>query len=314
MRVTVVVPTFDRAASLERALAHVLAARIPPGCERAVVVVDNNSTDSTRAVSERLRDRVQYVFEPAQGLSHARNAGIAAARRDGADDGAIVAFTDDDVEVAPDWIEAMTSAFAARPEVECVGGRVLPRWTAAPPSWLTRAHWAPLALQDHGDAARVFDAARPLCLVGANVAFRARVFDRLGGFSPDVQRVRDSIGSTEDHEMLARLYSSGGRALYVPEMIVHAEVPPQRLTRGYHRRWHRGHGGFHARMRLPEIERSRGRIFDVPLHLVRDAANAAASWLPRTIAGDASGAFEREARLWFFGGFVRERCSWLPRR
>ena len=63
---------------------------------------------------------------------------------------------------------------------------------------------APLALQDHGDTTRVFDRSSPIGLIGANVAFRRGVFERVGTFSPAVQRVKDGVGSTEDHELLYR--------------------------------------------------------------------------------------------------------------
>ncbi len=56
--------------------------------------------------------RVQYVFEPRQGVAHARNAGVAAARTD------IIAFTDDDVRVSEDWVRVVKRAFDAHPEVD----------------------------------------------------------------------------------------------------------------------------------------------------------------------------------------------------
>jgi GT2 family glycosyltransferase len=314
MRFTIVVPTYNRASQLEAALTRLVAAgeAAPGACE--IVVVDNNSSDSTRQVAARFGGRVRYLFEGRQGLSHARNAGIAAVPPHDRTADHVMAFTDDDVEVEHDWVAVMGREFTANPAVCCVGGRVLPRWTSSPPpDWLSRAHWAPLALQDHGETRRIFDASTPLCLVGANVAFRADVFDRIGMFSPTVQRVRDSIGSTEDHELLVRLYAARERALYVPDLIVWSSISPDRLTRQYHRRWHAGHGRFHARMRLPEVERSRARVFDVPVHLLRSAAADAAAWISLTLARDASGAFARETRLWFFTGFCRERCAWLHR-
>jgi cellulose synthase/poly-beta-1,6-N-acetylglucosamine synthase-like glycosyltransferase len=180
--------------------------------------------------------------------------------------------------------------------------------------WLTRAHWGPLALQDHGDAPLTFDAKQPVCLIGANVAFRRSVFGRVGLFSPAVQRVKDGIGSTEDHELLLRLYAAGGRALYLPDLLVTTEVPQERLTREYHRRWHRGHGRFHALMRIPSLERStRGRLLGVPAHLFRTAVADAAAWAKLRVQGDAAEAFTRETRLWFFSGFLQER-AWSHRR
>jgi hypothetical protein len=111
------------------------------------------------------------------------------------------------------------------------------------------------------------------------------------------------------------LYAVGGRARYVPGLVVTAEVPPRRMTPAYHCRWHRGHGRFQALMRLPEIERSpRGRLLGVPAHLYRSAIDDLLSWLTLRLSGHSSEAFAREARLWFFSGFVTERSLCLSRR
>ena len=302
-KLSVILPTFDRADSLKRALDALLRQTASPGSYE-VVVVDNNSTDGTASVVGLFDDRrVRLVAEPRQGLSYARNTGLAAAR------GHIVAFTDDDVEVAPDWVEIILSSLARHPHVAGVGGRVLPAWQSGPPRWLTRDHWAPLALQDHGDARRIFDRAMPIGLIGANVAFRRDVFDRIGVFSPDVQRVRDGIGSTEDHELLTRLYAHGERMLYQPRMLVMARVPDDRCDRKYHRRWHEGHGRFYALMRLPEMERARMTAFGVPGHLLREAARNVGAWVRSAVSADWDRAFAAELRLRFVKGFVWTRLA-----
>ena len=310
-RVAIVLPTHNRAALLRSALRS-LVAQVPDAPAYTLVVVDNNSTDDTPAVCAEFGERVQYVSETRQGLSHARNTGIAAAAVNDPDD--IIAFIDDDIGVTAGWIDAISRAFDEHPEVDCVGGRVLPASQAALPAWLTPEHWGPVALQDHGAERRVFDGGTPVGLIGANFAFRACVFDRIGGFSADVQRVEDGIGSTEDHELLRRLYAAGGKALYTPDAVVTTEVPPERMTRQYHRRWHRGHGRFHALMRTPEVERARSRILGVPSHLFRSALTDAVAWIRLASSGDAARAFAAETRLWFFSGFLEGRCGWLIRR
>ena len=118
--VSIVLSTFNRAPLLGAAIDR-LTRQDPeaPPCE--IIIVDNNSTDQTRAVVERRIAQgklpLQYVFEPRQGLSYARNAGIAAARAD------VVAFTDDDVRVADNWIATIRKTFDAHPAVDCLGGR-----------------------------------------------------------------------------------------------------------------------------------------------------------------------------------------------
>jgi glycosyltransferase involved in cell wall biosynthesis len=302
-KLSVILPTYNRAASLRRAV-DALLRQDAPARSYEIVVVDNNSTDGTAALLSSMRDRrVTSVVEPRQGLSFARNAGIAAARA------GILAFTDDDVEVAPDWVSIIVATLEARPDVDGAGGRVLPAWEGARPAWLTRSHWAPLALQDHGDEKRVFDRHTPLGLVGANIALRRAAFARAGLFSPGVQRVKDGIGSTEDHDLLTRVYAAGGRMLYAPRMLVLARVQPDRCEREYHRRWHQGHGRFHALMRLPEMEGSRFKPFGVPAHLVRAAARDAIAWVLSWIERNTEATFEAELRLRFFAGFVTARAA-----
>lgn len=302
-RLSIVLPTYNRVASLRRAIDALLRQDAAPRLYE-VIVVDNCSTDDTADWLGSISDpRIRAVFEPRQGLAFARNAGIAAARGD------ILAFTDDDVEVAPDWVRTILSTLDARPDVDGIGGRVLPAWQGARPAWLTRAHWAPLALQDHGDVKRVFDRQTPIGLVGANVALRRRALDRTGLFSTGVQRVKDGVGSTEDHDLLTRLYAAGGRMLYAPRLLVLARVQADRCRREYHRRWHQGHGRFHALMRLPEMEASRFRLFGVPAHLLRAAARDAMAWTFSWIERNREAAFEAELRLRFFAGFVSARAA-----
>lgn len=301
--VSVILPTYNRVALL-RVAVEALLRQTAPADSYEIVVVDNNSTDGTADLLASFGDpRVHAVTEPRQGLSFARNTGLTAAH------GSIVALTDDDVEVAPDWIDTIVSTMAAHAEIDAVGGRVLPAWPDGKPPWLTRDHWAPLALQDHGDTNRVFDRATPIGLIGANVAFRRNVFDRIGMFSPVVQRVGDGVGSTEDHELLDRLYAAGGRAMYTPRLIAITRVPRERCARAYHRRWHAGHGFFHALMRGDSVEQSRRRVLGVPGYLLRSAAADAAHWTGCVVRGDWDGAFDAELRLRFFGGFVRGRLS-----
>ena len=305
MDLSIVICTHNRSKLVRSAVEHLLAQQTRE-LEAEIIVVDNNSTDDTAEVVQRLLRaspvETCYLFERAQGISYARNTGWRRARAP------IVAFTDDDVEVAPDWMARIVAAFKEHPETECVGGKVLPEWPFAPPRWLTRNHWAPLAILDYGEEALQLDHNNPRCLVGANFAFRRSALKRIGGFSAAVQRVKDGIGSIEDHEFLIRLWDSGSHALYVPELVVVAPVDIPRMTKSYHRRWHYGHGHFHAIMRSPSLERSStGHLFNVPAHLYRQALVDAAAWVSDAIRGRMDDAFVHENRVRFFCGFFQTR-------
>jgi glucosyl-dolichyl phosphate glucuronosyltransferase len=298
----VVLCTYNRSGLLAEALTALTSQTDAPAYD--VVVVDNNSTDDTPEVAGRFAadGRVRVVREPRQGVSYARNRGIAAT---GA---AIVAFTDDDVRVGPTWVRSIVDAFAEHPEVDMVGGKVEPDWQAAPPPWLADAGSAPLALVDYGaEPFRIVPDA-PRCLISANVAVRRRALERLEGFSPQLQRVRDGIGSTEDHDLQMRLLQSGGSALYDPRIVARTVVPRERLSKRYHRVWHRGHGRFYALMRDPLFERSRaGTILGVPAHVYRSTIAEAAAWAASLARGRGSAAFAHELRLRFLTAFAVQR-------
>ncbi|MFJ2111800.1 glycosyltransferase family 2 protein, partial [Streptomyces sp. NPDC087850] len=101
-RTTVVVATRERAGQLGRALDSLLAQDHP---DFRILVVDNAPvTTATRdLVASRYAGRVGYVTEPRPGLAVAHNRGIADA------DGAVIAFTDDDVVADPHWLTALTA-------------------------------------------------------------------------------------------------------------------------------------------------------------------------------------------------------------
>jgi glycosyltransferase involved in cell wall biosynthesis len=303
--ISVVISTYNRSDMLRVALERLLAQR-SQGVSYEAIVVDNNSTDRTRDVVESFKSRghqnLHYVFEPRQGVSYARNSGLQRALAP------IIAFADDDVVVAQDWVAVIKREFDAHPGVACLGGKVLPEWGSEPPRWLTREHWSPLALQDYGDEPFYVNAENPLCLVSANLAFRRDVFSRIGPFAPELQRVKDGIGSMEDLELLIRYWRARGQCLYLPSLIVTTDVPVARTKKKYHRRWHRGHGRFYALLRSPDFERSSKRaLFGVPAHLYRQSITDAAKWIGCTMAGRLERAFFYETRLRFFAGFFKTR-------
>jgi len=305
LQLSVIVPTYNRAAGVARALVSILDQTA--SCDRyEILVVDNNSTDNTAEVVDdfvrRSNGRIRRLLETRQGVAYARQAGIDAARA------GILAFFDDDVSVSRSWVETILQTFDEHPDIEVIGGKVLPQWATPPPRWLTRAHWSPLALQDFGDRPELMSIDNPRALISANLACRRQVFDRLGGFSPVFQRVKDGIGSLEDDEWIRRLWKSGGRGLYVPELVAFTEVPPSRLTHAYHRRWHQGHGRFYALLRAEEMERtSVGSFCGVPAHMYRAAFRDVMGGVGALLVGRFDLAFLHEVQLRFFAGFCGQR-------
>lgn len=301
--VSVVIPTYNRSALLRSTVDSVLNQDTQTTFE--VIVIDNNSSDDTKDVVASLIEtypgKVRYVVERKQGNAHARNRGIEEAK------GAIVAFVDDDVTVDKNWLTSLKTILDARSDLSFVGGKVLPQWNGPPPSWLTPDHWAPLALLDYGNDEFAISGNSPRGLLTANIAFRRNVFEETGMFLPDLQRVKNMIGSMEDHEFLLRVCRSGKQGIYTPRMIATTHIDTERLTKAYHRRWHTGHGHFYAVLADPDWERSKFRLAGVPAHLFKETATNALLWCGRVLSGKTDAAFVNECRLRFFSGFFRQR-------
>lgn len=304
--VSVVVATYNRCEILPGTLDSLINQEGETAYE--VIVVDNNSTDDTRNVIDKLRaqpgyEKLTYLFEEKQGVSHARNKGIAAARA------SIIAFTDDDIRPGHNWVSSVSEAFKRFPEADAIGGKVLPESLKNFPAWLTDKYWTPLALLDMGDKPLKLNVQKGAGLVAANLAVRASVFRDVGLFHPQLQRVKDSVGSMEDHEYQLRLSAAKKRLMYVPELVVYAHVLEERLNKEYHRRWYCGHGHFYAVMRDAEFESSKLRLFDVPSHLYRRTCSNAFDWLKHRLTSKSELEFQQELEMHFFWGFFRQRFA-----
>jgi Glycosyl transferase family group 2 len=201
-------------------------------------------------------------------------------------------------------------AFDTYPQVDCVGGRVRAQWTTPRPSWLTEAHAGPVALQDRPHVQWVNRSSASACLIGANLSIRRTVFDEIGGFSPDYPR-------NQDREFEMRMWRAGKLGVYLPTMDVVVEVPPERLTRRYHRKWQATTGRYHALLRFRDTVDAEGRLHDdepktrrllgTPLFLYRSFLHHIAGWCGALLRGDSDRRFFHETRLWYFASFVWTR-------
>jgi GT2 family glycosyltransferase len=194
-----------------------------PADRLQLLVIDNaRVNDATERLVCVRSSRFSYLQEPRPGLNWARNRAVLEA------DGAIVAFTDDDVSVDEGWVRAMAAVFEAEPDAMAVTGLVLPDELDEPPQVLFEQYGG----FGRGFARRYFQvdqrAAGSTAAVhggtgkvgtGANMAFRRSVFDRIGLFDPalDVGTVTSGGG---DLEMFFRVLKAGHMLVYEPAAIV----------------------------------------------------------------------------------------------
>jgi len=206
--VTVVICTRNRPVLLQKCLASV--ARLSPAPNQVMVIDNSEGNDDTRKVAHDYC--AGYVIEPLRGLCRARNRALEECDTD------VIAFLDDDVTPAPDWLALLLAPFRDE-QIGASAGRVVTPDAPAGPMGQARtlsnqdAHWFEIAT--FGGLG-----------LGANMALRKRAcapgkfFDeRLGRGAPF------EIG--DESYAFASLLSRGHRVVYIPAAVVHH--PP--LTR-----------------------------------------------------------------------------------
>lgn len=268
-----------------------------------VLVVDNKSTDHTRAIVEQAQQkypgRIHYYFEARPGKSYALATGLAHCR------GEIYQIADDDLIFTPDHVQVTLDLLRQHPDWKAIGGQVIPRWNRTPPLWLSEDHYGTLALTQYGSQIVETSQARPWCLLAA--AYCTETVREVGGYVGDLAVSGKNVGGVEDVELFYRIYAKGYRCGYVPDIRVEHKVEAYRCEKAYHRRWHRGHGRNLARISDPSIDVGRKGPFSVPLYLYKQALREAGLCAWHALRGAEKESFLLETRLWCYLGFIEER-------
>jgi glycosyltransferase involved in cell wall biosynthesis len=305
MVLDVILPTFNREALLERTLASLLAARIPAGLQVRVLVVDNASTDGTRALVQRqmhrFSGRLTYLFVPTPGKPHALNAGIAAT------DGNLIGLIDDDEEIASDWFTCIARHFRRGGDrLDFIGGKCLPRWEAPRPDWLGSGYLGVIGWVDPGSEPAVMDESYSGMLMGGNAVIRRPALERAGPYSTALSRTGARLLGCEDEDMYHRLLAQGARGLYVPDLVIFHHVPAARLRKPYFRTW-----CFWRGVSLGVMDRDRpapvAYLAGVPRYRIgracRGIAQLVAHGLGLRRGAHAAERFESELACWDVAGF-----------
>jgi len=185
-------------------------------------------------------------------------------------------------------------------------GRIRPRWETPPPPWVSPRLYGVLAVPDNGPhrfeiGPGLNEHAMP---IGANMAVRADVVRRIGGWRADLGKLRQTLRSGEDHEFYLRMLRAGMRGVYEPRASVAHFVPAERLRRAYFLRWLHDNGRT-VSMIEREFPTTSRYLLGVPGYLWRQAASELAR-LGRALAGrQAAERFASLTRLLWFVGYVR---------
>ena len=205
---SVIICTRDRIQNLKRCVAALTKAETERSWE--LVIVDNGSTDGTSDYLEALsgqwplKPALTIAQQPKPGLAAARNVGWRIARAD------LLAFTDDDCYVSPDFIDATIQVFGDNPQRGFASGRIL----------LFDDRDQRVTIQESEERIefppRTFLAAG--AIQGANMAFRREALERIAGF--DERLGAGTPFPSEDIDAAAAALWAGFPGVYDPRPVV----------------------------------------------------------------------------------------------
>lgn len=214
--------TQDRWDQMSAALESLRAQSVPP--HEIILVIDHN-----RPLFERARETFNEVLvienSEGQGLSGARNTGIAAASSE------FIAFMDEDAAASPDWLERLSAAYQDQ-DVVGAGGSIVSRWVAGRPGWFPQEFDWVVGCTYRGMPVNVSPVRN---LIGCNMSFRRMVFEEIGGFREGIGRIGTVPLGCEETELCIRVKQRWPHSRFVYEPLAQVThcVPDNRAALSY---------------------------------------------------------------------------------
>jgi glycosyltransferase involved in cell wall biosynthesis len=234
--ITAIICTYNRDRYLGAAIDSLLQQDYT---DYGVLIVDNASTDNTKAVVEARIDhpKLRYVYEPTLGLSVARNRGFQETQSP------IIAYLDDDAVASPQWLRVLVEAYEQNEKLAIAGGRVSLLWPdqQQPPSWISANLALGLGAYDLGSEVLLITDPN-LTPRGLNYSLRRSFLEAVGGFDAQLGRVGKRLLSNEELFMTELALAQGWQVAYLPDAFAEHNVAPERLKAAWflRRSWWQG--------------------------------------------------------------------------
>ena len=196
MKISVVIPTFNREKLLRRALDSVIGQSLQPF---EIIVVDDGSTDSTGAViKNNHQEDVIYLFQPNGGVSSARNRGVKFARGDW------LAFLDSDDEWLPTKLAKQAKALSDEPDLRVCHTNEI---------WIRGDRRVNPMRKHEKSGGWIYKKCLPLCVISpSSVLIHRTVFESIGYFD-------EELPACEDYDFWLRMCAFYP-VLYLPEPLI----------------------------------------------------------------------------------------------
>jgi len=229
IQISVIICTYNRGQIFKDTLESFAGMDLPMTGSFELLLVDNCSTDDTQRIAKDfVRENsgyAHYLFEGKQGLSHARNSGIAASK------GAVVAFIDDDVYLDQGWLKAMLEVFQSQSDAVAIGGRSMPQFEGGRPDWITDDLLTFYGSTNSGDKTKKM--IYPEHPFGLNMAFRREVFNMIGDFGTHLGRKKNNLLSNEESDLFLRIHNAGLKVIYTPNALLYHRIPANRARKDW---------------------------------------------------------------------------------
>jgi GT2 family glycosyltransferase len=220
--ISIIICTYNRAEILDEVLNNLLS-KTKEIKECDILIIDNNSKDNTGEVVKKYMTEytnIYYFVEYNQGLSHARNRGIAESTKD------YLLFLDDDALADELLIKGYTSRLLQYQGVKVLGGIYVPWYKYGKPKWY-KDKYASKIFNNSG-----FHEIDPKdSLSGGNMLFHRNVFLECGLFDVNLGMNKDVIAYGEENELQERIKSKGIKIYGDNSLIIYHVVQPYKLNR-----------------------------------------------------------------------------------
>lgn len=233
MRLSIVVCTKDRSASLHRLLCSLKAELGAQATDLEILVVASGCKDDTESVANSFLNHLplRLIVEPTAGLSLARNVALVNTRAKA------ILWLDDDAEVIPGLIASCIRALEEYPESTYFAGKISPKFEGQPPSWIGHAvqkQPSTYSLLDLGSKERVLDAGLNEFPFGANMLIRRSALEGFS-FREDLGRNQNpgNLIGGEETELFQTLSAGGHHGIWIPKAEVLHWIPASRQTFRY---------------------------------------------------------------------------------
>jgi GT2 family glycosyltransferase len=293
MDLSILLATWNNARRLAITLDSICQCEIPGNLAWELIVVNNNCSDDTDLILNEYAARLplKLIHEPTQGLSRARNAGLAVST------GQLIIFTDDDIRPHNEWIKIYWQAFQEKPEGYFFGGPVESEYEGAPPDseLLQMAPWSVKGL-DLGNTMRPLQGDEQF--IAANWACPAGAVKDLGGFDENLglNATPGKVTTGEETVLMGRLKQQGMIGLYLPAARIKHWVPVHKCSMQHIVA--RLEAAAYHRARSNPVPYSRLEIAGYPVVMILRGIKLYLKWLVRRATGRKGYAEWIACRLW----------------